>query len=120
MRVRRRATDRLLSLIVQVHRYRCTGFGCQWEGALRNRGCAATTGPRAARAESLNAMQPEIPPEVPSEVPFNVPLEIPPEAPREAPPQGPLEIPPAPPPAPPPDPALAAWRKAMGREPLKK
>lgn len=88
MRVRRRATDRLLSLMVPVHRYRCTGFGCQWEGVLRNRGCAATTD----RPESLNATQPEIPPDPP----------------------------PAFPPAPPPDPGLAAWRKAMGTEQLKK
>ena len=41
MRVRRRATDRLLSLVVPVQRYRCSGFGCQWEGTLRNRRCAA-------------------------------------------------------------------------------
>ena len=51
IRIRRRATDRLLSLFVLVHRYRCIGFSCGWEGTVRGRGCAATTIKRATRAE---------------------------------------------------------------------
>jgi len=35
IRVRRRVVDRLLSLFVLVHRYRCPCFSCQWEGNLR-------------------------------------------------------------------------------------
>jgi len=34
-RIRRRAFDRLVSLFVPIHRYRCPYFLCQWEGNLR-------------------------------------------------------------------------------------
>jgi transposase len=37
IRIPRRATDHLLSLFVLVHRFRCPGFSCQWEGNLRVR-----------------------------------------------------------------------------------
>lgn len=50
MRIRRRVADRLLSLFVLVHRYRCLGFSCGWEGTVREQGCAATTITRATRA----------------------------------------------------------------------
>lgn len=36
-RVRRRAVDRLLSLVVPVQRFRCSSFGCNWCGLLRER-----------------------------------------------------------------------------------
>ena len=52
MRIHRRAADRLLSLFVLVHRYRCLGFSCGWEGTLREQGCAATTITRATRVVS--------------------------------------------------------------------
>ncbi len=35
VRVRRRALDRLVSLVSPRHRFRCAGFGCGWEGTLR-------------------------------------------------------------------------------------
>ena len=34
MRVPRRLLDRLLSMFVLVHRYRCPCFSCQWEGNI--------------------------------------------------------------------------------------
>lgn len=34
-RVRRRFIDRLGSLFVPCHRYRCHSFGCHWEGNLK-------------------------------------------------------------------------------------
>lgn len=36
-RVPRRTVDRILSLFVPVHRYRCSMMGCDWEGNLRVR-----------------------------------------------------------------------------------
>lgn len=36
-RVPRRMVDRILSLFVPVHRYRCSVMGCDWEGNLRVR-----------------------------------------------------------------------------------
>jgi hypothetical protein len=35
LRIRRRAFDRLVSLVSPRQRFRCAGFGCGWEGALR-------------------------------------------------------------------------------------
>jgi hypothetical protein len=35
MRVRRRAFDRLVSVISPRKRFRCAAFGCGWEGTLR-------------------------------------------------------------------------------------
>ena len=35
IRMGRRPLDRLISLFVLVHRYRCPGFSCRWEGCLR-------------------------------------------------------------------------------------
>jgi hypothetical protein len=43
IRIPRRTTDRLLSLFVLMHRYRCPDFSCQWEGNLRVRSGAAGT-----------------------------------------------------------------------------
>jgi hypothetical protein len=37
IRIRRRFVDRLLSLFVPVHRYRCPAFTCQWEDNIRVR-----------------------------------------------------------------------------------
>lgn len=37
VRIRRRFIDRLLSLFVSRHRFRCTHSGCAWEGSLRAR-----------------------------------------------------------------------------------
>jgi hypothetical protein len=43
--VRRRFIDRLLSLILPVHRYRCNSLGCHWEGNLRQKApCPAEHG----------------------------------------------------------------------------
>jgi hypothetical protein len=36
-RTRRRMTDRLVSMLVPVRRYECTGYTCQWQGTLRVR-----------------------------------------------------------------------------------
>ena len=35
MRTSRRSIDRLTSLFIPVHRYRCCRFSCQWQGNLR-------------------------------------------------------------------------------------
>lgn len=35
MRIRRRPSDRVISVLCEVHRYRCTNSGCLWEGILR-------------------------------------------------------------------------------------
>ena len=35
IRTRRRAIDHVLNVLVQVRRYRCSEFHCQWEGNLR-------------------------------------------------------------------------------------
>jgi hypothetical protein len=35
VRIRRRAFDRLVSLVSPRHRFRCAAFGCGWEGTLR-------------------------------------------------------------------------------------
>jgi hypothetical protein len=35
VRTRRHAFDRLVSLISPRLRFRCAGFGCDWEGTLR-------------------------------------------------------------------------------------
>jgi hypothetical protein len=35
IRVRRRIIDRLLTLFLPVHRYRCRHYACQWKGNLR-------------------------------------------------------------------------------------
>jgi len=35
IRTPRRPIDRVISLFVPVHRYRCIRFGCQWIGNLR-------------------------------------------------------------------------------------
>ena len=43
IRIHRRAADRLLSLLVLVHRYRCLGFSCRWEGNIRAHNRAAAT-----------------------------------------------------------------------------
>ena len=58
MRIRRRVGDRLLSLFVLVHRYRCVGFSCGWEGTMRERSGAATTNTRATRAQTVAQPQP--------------------------------------------------------------
>ena len=34
-RIPRRLGDRIFSLIVPMHRYRCPGHTCQWEGNIR-------------------------------------------------------------------------------------
>ena len=34
-RIARTTTDRVLSLVLKAHRFRCTHFSCQWEGMLR-------------------------------------------------------------------------------------
>jgi len=34
-RVRRRTIDRVIALIVPLHRYRCKSLQCGWEGTLR-------------------------------------------------------------------------------------
>jgi hypothetical protein len=34
LRIRRRFIDRVLSLFVRQRRFRCTHFGCSWEGNL--------------------------------------------------------------------------------------
>jgi len=49
VRIRRRAIDRLWSLFVPVHRYRCPHFSCQWEGNLRVRSRVAGTMNNAPR-----------------------------------------------------------------------
>ena len=43
IRIRRRTIDRLLSLFVLVHRYRCADGLCGWEGNLRIRSRAVKT-----------------------------------------------------------------------------
>jgi hypothetical protein len=35
VRIRRRAFDRLVSLVSPRQRFRCAAFGCGWEGTLR-------------------------------------------------------------------------------------
>ncbi len=35
VRIPRHLSDRLLSLVVPVHRYRCARMPCNWEGTLR-------------------------------------------------------------------------------------
>lgn len=43
IRIHRRPIDRLLSLFVDVYRFRCQQFECQWEGNLTKRhGLAGT------------------------------------------------------------------------------
>lgn len=37
VRVRRRMRDRIFSIFITVHRYRCQYFPCQWEGNIRVR-----------------------------------------------------------------------------------
>lgn len=37
IRIHRRPIDRLLSLFVDVYRFRCQQFECQWEGNLMKR-----------------------------------------------------------------------------------
>jgi hypothetical protein len=37
VRVRRHLIDRLISLVLRRHRYRCLSMGCGWEGSLRRR-----------------------------------------------------------------------------------
>ena len=34
-RVHRRMIDRVISLIVPVHRYKCHNYQCQWQGNVR-------------------------------------------------------------------------------------
>jgi hypothetical protein len=42
-RVPRRLMDRIQSVFVPVHRYRCMEMGCAWEGKLRRElGCSAS------------------------------------------------------------------------------
>jgi hypothetical protein len=33
-RIPRRGLDRMLGMLVSIRRFRCMGFGCQWEGNL--------------------------------------------------------------------------------------
>jgi|CXWL01.1.fsa_nt_gi hypothetical protein len=47
VRVARHPLDRLLSFFVPVHRYRCPGFSCRWEGCLRLASPAEPTVPGA-------------------------------------------------------------------------
>ena len=35
LRIRRRTTDRLVSLLSPLNRYQCTNFQCQWKGNFR-------------------------------------------------------------------------------------
>ena len=35
VRIRRRYTDRIISLFVSVHRYKCQDQHCQWQGNIR-------------------------------------------------------------------------------------
>ena len=37
IRMPRRFVDRLVSIVVPVHRFRCRSFGCNWEGNLREK-----------------------------------------------------------------------------------
>jgi hypothetical protein len=37
MRIHRRLDDRLISVLCEVHRYRCNNSGCLWEGILRQK-----------------------------------------------------------------------------------
>jgi hypothetical protein len=37
VRIRRRAFDRLVSVVSPRKRFRCAAFGCGWEGTLRDR-----------------------------------------------------------------------------------
>lgn len=47
LRVRRRIIDRMISLFVPVHRYRCNALGCTWEGNLRTHRDAPVGGDRS-------------------------------------------------------------------------
>lgn len=53
IRIHRRPIDRLLSLFVDVYRFRCQQFECQWEGNLTKR--RWVEGTRNARRESDSA-----------------------------------------------------------------
>lgn len=53
IRIHRRPIDRLLSLFVNVYRFRCQQFECQWEGNLTKRRWLGGT--RTARRESDSA-----------------------------------------------------------------
>jgi hypothetical protein len=53
IRIHRRPIDHLLSLFVNVYRFRCQQFECQWEGNLTKRHGLAGT--RGARRESDGA-----------------------------------------------------------------
>lgn len=44
-RIPRRLTDRLTSLLLPKHRYRCYSFSCQWEGNIRVDRAAANKAP---------------------------------------------------------------------------
>lgn len=43
IRIHRRPIDRVLSLFVEVYRFRCQQFECQWEGNLTKRQCLRGT-----------------------------------------------------------------------------
>jgi hypothetical protein len=51
-RVRRRSIDRVVSLILPRHRYRCGSIGCGWEGnlAVRTRSPPKRTEPTSSAA----------------------------------------------------------------------
>ena len=51
MRTSRRSIDRLTSLFIPVHRYRCCRFSCQWQGNLRAPGEAQGLVPDPMGAE---------------------------------------------------------------------
>lgn len=54
VRIRRNRADRLLSIVVPVKRYQCLALGCEWQGLLRARPAAGTTGPVAAAQKQID------------------------------------------------------------------
>ena len=67
IRMARHPLDRLFSFIVPVHRYRCPGFACRWEGCLRVADPSELRAPRELPAADTRASRTSLePPSEPS------------------------------------------------------